>query len=96
MKRFISRKHARLIVMLALVALVANTCVAASALHHHKNAASEKTCQLCHFARLRIVTPHPQPQLSRPKPLDRIALRTSAWNYLGPAAFSVSPRAPPR
>jgi len=91
----IPRKYSRLIVALALILVVANTCVAASALHHHKNPASERTCQLCHFARLRIVAPSPQPRLLQPKPLDRVALRNPVWSYAGPSAFSISPRAPP-
>src|SRR5579872_985688 len=79
----------------ALVFVLAATSVGALTWHQHADASSARTCQVRHFAHLRVVTPHVQGQLLRPKLVYRVTLRDSVWNYAGPAAFSISPRAPP-
>ncbi|HKV60369.1 MAG TPA: hypothetical protein VJO16_00520 [Candidatus Acidoferrum sp.] len=82
-------------VALALVLVLAATSVGALTWHQHTDASGATTCQVCHFAHLRLVAPHVQARLLRPRLLYRVALRNSVWTYAGPAAFSISPRAPP-
>ena len=93
-RRWFKRRAART-AAIALVLLLAATSVASLTWHQHKDAAAERTCQVCHFAHLRVVTPHAQAQLLQPRLLYRVGLRDSVWHYGGPAAFSISPRAPP-
>lgn len=93
-RRWFKRRAARATAF-ALVFLLAATSVGALTWHQHANASSERTCQVCHFAHLRVVAPHAQAQLLRPRLVYRVILRDSIWNYAGPAAFSISPRAPP-
>ncbi|MFZ0923626.1 MAG: hypothetical protein WA020_11235 [Candidatus Acidiferrales bacterium] len=80
---------------IALILVFTATTIGASIEHQHSSAAAEKTCQICHFAHLRSITPPAQANLIRPTLLHRATLTETQWTYAGPAAFSISPRAPP-
>ncbi|MGB6483145.1 MAG: hypothetical protein WBE86_06630 [Candidatus Acidiferrales bacterium] len=80
---------------IALILVFTATTVGASIEHQHSSAAAEKTCQICHFAHLRSITPPAQARLLEPSLLHRVTLADTHWTYAGPSAFSISPRAPP-